>query len=122
MPEPDPATIAGQEAVPVNETYSAALSPGQKLTAEFSPTTSGTTFYLPVLAISKHPHSAYSVKADGTTIFGPDAAIPPTDIDDLGTVWWPPREWDSDLKVTVKRLSTANTDEMYHIQPIGWEE
>ncbi|SEN04309.1 hypothetical protein SAMN05216388_1001230 [Halorientalis persicus] len=118
----DPSTVVEDGAVPVNTTYSAVLSPGQKVTATFTPTTSDTTFYMPVVAVSKHPDSAYTITADGTTIFGADQAIPPTDIDDLSTCWWPPREWDTKLEVTAKRLSSATGDEMYHIQPVGWEE
>lgn len=118
----NPDTVAGDDAVPYNEPYSAVLSPGQKLTATFTPETSGTTFFMPILAATKRPDSAYTVKADDTTIFGPDHSIPPTDIDDLTTVWWPPKEWSTKLEVTVKRLSTATGDKPYHVQPIGWEE
>lgn len=118
----NPDTYAGEGAVPYNEPYSAVLSPGQKLTATFEPTKSGTTFYMPILAASKHFDSAYTVKADDTEIYGPDHSIPPTDIDDLSTCWWPPKEWDTKLEVVVKRLSSATGDEIYHVQPLGWEE
>lgn len=118
----DPSTIVDDGAVPFNSPYTAVLSPGQKVTATFEPTMSGSTFYMPVCAISKFRDSAYTIKADGNTIYGPDASIPPTDIDDLSTTWWPPREWDTKLEVTAKRLSSATGDEVYHIQPVGWEE
>jgi len=118
----DPSTVVADDSVPFNDPYSAVLEPGQKVTATFEPTLSGSTFYLPVVAASKHYDSAYTIKADGTTIYGPDHSIPPTDIDDLSTCWWPPREFETELEVTAKRLSSASNSEVYHIQPIGWEE
>ena len=120
--QPDPSTIVDDGAVPFNSPYTAVLSPGQKVTATFTPTMSCSTFYMPVCAISKFDNSAYSIRADGNVIYGEDAALPPTDVDDLSTTWWPPREWDTKLEVTAKRLSSATGDEVYHIQPVGWEE
>lgn len=110
------------EAVPYNEPYSTILEPGQKVTAEWDPSISGSTFFMPLLAASKHFDSTYMVKVDGSTVYGPDNRIPPTDIDDLSTVWWPPVEWSDTLEVTIKRLSDASTTERYDIQPVGWEE
>lgn len=122
MEDVDPSTVIEDGAVPFNDPYSAVLDPGQKVTATFEPTLSGSTFYMPILAVSKYSESAYTVKADGNVIYGPDHSIPPTDIDDLSTCWWPPREFETELKVTAKRLSSAPSTEVYHIQPIGWEE
>lgn len=109
-------------AVPYNDPYTAVLEPGQKVTATWTPSQTGTTFFMPTLAASKLAETTYTIEADGGTIYGPDHSIPPTDIDDLETVWWPPQEWVDELKVTIKRLSTATGSEVYHIQPIGWEE
>ena len=116
------ANYPAEEAVAYNEPYTAVLEPGQKAIAEWEPTQSGTTFFMPILAATKAPYSTYTIKADGTTIYGPDHSIPPTDVDDLATVWWPPQEWESNLTVTIKRLSAASAPQEYHIQPIGWEE
>ena len=117
-----PANYPNEGAVAYNEPYTAVLDPGQKAVAEWEPTQSGTTFFMPILAATKAPYTTYTVRADGSVIFGPDHSIPPTDVDDLTTVWWPPQEWQTSLQVTVKRLSTASTEQTYHIQPIGWEE
>lgn len=118
------ANYPNSEAVAYNDPYTAVLDPGQKVTAEWTPSQSGTTFFMPILAATKDNsyNTTYTVTADGGTIFGPDQAIPPTDIDDLSTVWWPPQEWDSTLEVTIKRLSSATGAKTYVIQPIGWEE
>ncbi|GAB3318468.1 hypothetical protein GCM10027355_14380 [Haloplanus salinarum] len=48
VPCPDP------DDAPFNETVSATLAPGQKLTAEFTPEQSETPMYLPILAVSKY--------------------------------------------------------------------
>ena len=116
------ANYPNEGAVPYNEPYTAVLDPGQKLTAEWEPSQSGTTFFMPILAASKQRYSTYTVRADGSVIYGPDHRIPPTDVDDLSTVWWPPQEWESSLQVTIKRLSEATSAKTYHVQPVGWEE
>ena len=94
------------------------LDGGEKATIEWEPERSGTTFYLAVLAASKAGDSSYTIKADGTTVYGP-AAIPPTDIDDLVAVWNPPKQFGTSLELTIKNFGTGTRT--YHAQPVGFE-
>ena len=112
VPEPTATDLA------YNKVSSATLNGGEKLTTTFVPDGHSGTFVLPTLAISKHVNSSYEVRLDGNTVFGP-AAIPPTDIDDLGVTWLPALQFTTELKLIVKNLdSAAHT---YHVQPVGWE-
>ncbi|MFD1633172.1 hypothetical protein ACOZ4L_05710 [Haloplanus ruber] len=113
VPCPDP------DDAPFNETVSAVLSPGQKLTAEFTPEQSETRMFLPILAVSKYPEMSYQAKADGENIYGP-SRIPPTDVDDLSVTFIPAKSFEQSLTVEVSNLST-NTDRFVIVQPVGWE-
>ena len=94
------------------------LQAGEKATIEWEPERSGTTFYMKVLAASKAKDTVYTIKADGSTIFGP-AAVPPTDIDDLVAVWDPPKTFTTSVEITIKNLGTGTRT--YHAQPVGFE-
>ena len=109
----------GAHDIPYNDPISRELDGGQKLTVEFEPAQRVTEFVLPILAISKHPDSSYEVWLDGEPVYGP-APIPPTDVDDLVTTFYPAKRFATRMKVIVRNLS-ANTPRSYSIQPIGWE-
>jgi hypothetical protein len=104
---------------PFNETVAATLSPGQKLTAEFTPEQSETRMYLPILAISKYSNMSYRASADGEPIYGP-SKIPPTDVDDLSVTFVPAKSFTRSLTVEVSNLD-PNADRFVVIQPVGWE-
>ena len=107
------------DATPFAEPQTVTLDKNQKATLTWSPNRSGTTFYTPVVAITKKADTTYQVKMDGQTVYG-EGAIPPTDPDDLVPVWDPPLWFETELTVTIKNLGTATN--IYHAQPIGWEE
>lgn len=104
---------------PFNETVSATLSPGQKLTAEFTPEQTDTTMYLPILAVSKFPNMSYRAEADGEPIYGP-SRIPPTDVDDLSVTFIPAKSFERKLVVEASNLDST-ADRFVVIQPVGWE-
>ncbi|WP_251327925.1 hypothetical protein [Haloplanus pelagicus] len=104
---------------PFNETVATTLSPGQKLTAEFTPEQSETRMYLPILAISKFPNMSYTAKADGEPIYGP-SKIPPTDVDDLSVTFVPAKSFTRSLVVEVSNLDST-ADRFVVVQPVGWE-
>lgn len=111
---PEPTT----EDVGFNEPYTAELNDGEKVSVEYAPEQSGSTFYLPTLAISKVAGTVYELKLDGSTEYGP-AAIPPTDIDDLDATFVPALSFETEMEVIVRNNSgTTNT---YTIQPLGFE-
>lgn len=112
-----PSPSAGD--IPYNDPISRRLDGGQKLTVEFTPAQRVTEFVLPILAMSKHPESSYEVWLDGQRQYGP-SPIPPTDIDDLGTTFYPAKRFAESMRVIVRNLSD-NTPRGYSIQPIGWE-
>ena len=119
MPEVIPSP--SEEAVPVNEPLSTTLDGGQRATFRFQPeqqTTSG--FVVPIVAASKHPESSYTVWFDDRKAFGP-AAVPPTDIDDLGVTFIPAYEFADELRVRVENLSDATT-RRFVVQPVGYEK
>lgn len=107
------------DAVPFNEPVSSRVSPGNKLTATFSPSQRKATFVVPIIAASKQMNSTYTVYMDENRVYGP-ASVPPTDVDDLSQTFFPPREFDSELKV-VCRNTSASTTYRYVVQPVGWE-
>lgn len=107
-----------EDATPFASPQSVELGSGQRAVITWSPSRSGTTFHMPVLAASKAADTSYEVKADGRTVFGP-AAIPPTDIDDMKAIWDPPQQFDSELKLIIKNLGTGTRT--YHAQPVGFE-
>lgn len=114
VPCPDPGDA------PFNETVSATLSPGQKLTAEFEPEQTETRMHMPILAVSKYRNMSYEATADGERIYGP-SRIPPTDIDDLSVTFVPAKSFRSSLTVEVSNLD-PNADRFVVVQPLGWEE
>jgi hypothetical protein len=105
---------------PFNEPVEVKLSPGERGTVTFAPDQTDGTFYLPILAASKRSDTVYKVRADGRVVYGP-ATIPPTDIDDLSVCFLPSREFARDLIVEITRLSTASGDQLYSVQPVGFE-
>jgi len=105
---------------PVNEPISKTLDGGQRAIFTFEPqqqTTPG--FVVPILAMSKHPESAYLVWFDDQLVYGP-APVPPTDIDDLQVTFMPAYEFGEELEVWCENLSSATTRE-YVVQPVGYE-
>jgi len=104
---------------PYNNPVSRRLGPGQQLTVTFAPQSRITEFYLPMLGISKYPNSSYEVWMDDEREYGP-SPVPPTDVDDMGPVWIPAKQFRSELRVIVRNLSDS-TSRTYTVQPIGWE-
>ena len=105
--------------IPVNEPVSVDIGSGEQATVTFTArqrTNEG--FVLPIVAVSKRSQSSYEIATDDEQIYGP-AAIPPTDIDDLGVCFVPAYEFEQELEVQVTNLS--DTEREYHIQPIGYE-
>lgn len=113
VPCPDP------DDAPFNETVSAELAPGQKLTAKFTPEQSETRMYLPILAVSKYPNMSYEASADGEPIYGP-SRVPPTDVDDLSVTFVPAKSFTRSLTVEVTNLDGSVTRTVV-VQPVGWE-
>jgi hypothetical protein len=106
------------EDTPVNEPATVRLQGGEKATVEFETVQSTSDLVLPIVAISKHPESVYTVESDGTRRYGP-ADIPPTDIDDLQVCFVPALRFESTLTVEISNLGSTARD--YNIQPIGYE-
>jgi len=96
------------------------LDPGQQATITFTPDQSGTVFRTPTVAISKFADYAYKIKMDDSTEW--NESFPPTDIDDMGVVWIPAKEWRTDMIVEVSDLRSNGNTRTVHIQPLGWEE
>lgn len=115
-PLPDPA-----EASPEAEPETVVLGPGEQATVTFTPERSGTVFRIPVVAISKRADTTYTIRMDDSTEWGPDAAVPPTDIDDLQAVWIPAKRFETSLVVEVANVASSGGDRDYTIMPIGWE-
>jgi hypothetical protein len=105
-------------AVPINEPATVRLQGGERATVEFSTVQAVSELRIPIVAISKHKETTYTIKSDGRDVYGP-ADIPPTDIDDLGVCFVPALPFEDTLTVEVVNLSSSARD--YHIQPIGWE-
>lgn len=107
-------------ATPVNEPVQVELGAGQRATFSYTPSQLSTPgFVVPTLAASKLPDSAYTVKFDGRTVFGPSPA-PPTDVNDLGVTFMPAFEFNDELEVIVENLQDSGT-RTYTVQPIGYE-
>ena len=115
-----PLPFPGDDATTLSAVETVVLEPGQKATVEFTPEQSGTRVYLPAVAVSKHPTTHYRIKGDSNTLW--DAAIPPTDIDDLSAPWIPVRSFSTSLEVEVAYLAESGGAREYHIQPVGWEQ
>ncbi len=106
------------DATAFNAPSTVELEPGERADVEYVPTRSGTTFLLPILAVSGWQGSTYEVRADGQRIYK-EAEIPPTDIDDLAQTFYPPESFDTSLTVRIRNVGTQTRS--YTVQPIGWE-
>lgn len=104
---------------PFNEAASVTLDPGERAEVTFEPENRVSDYFLPTLAVSKHPNSSYEIQTDGTTLFGP-APIPPTDPDDDSDTFRPPETFADSAVVIVENLDSTAT-RTYYIQVIGWE-
>jgi len=102
----------------INEPATATLDPGEKATFRFDASGRTNELVVPIVAISKLPGFAYSVRSDGSDRYGP-ARIPPTDIDDLSTCFIPALRFDREL--TVEAVNLSETARIVHAQLIGWE-
>lgn len=113
VPQPEP------DDRPLNHPDTVRLDPGEKVTVTYTAkkrTNGG--FVLPALGMSKHPDSVYSAEVDGETIY-PEASVPPTDVDDMGTTFLPAYEFSQELVVMMVNLGDSTRD--YTCQPIGFE-
>jgi len=118
MPEVIPKP--SEYATPVNEPVTAAIPAGQRATFIFEPTNRTTPgFVVPTVAASKLPDSAYTVRFDEQTKFGP-APAPPTDVNDVGVTFLPAFEFEETLEVIVENLADTGT-RTYTVQPVGYE-
>ena len=103
---------------PVNIAETVDVPGGSRAIITFTPRESGTVFYIPTVAVSKIPNTTYEVVADNTVRF-PQAAVPPTDVDDFGPVFFPSLQFRTELEVIIR-----NTDDVtltYNAQVSGWE-
>lgn len=113
--------LPSTDAVAVSDPTTVELGEAEQATITYTPEQSGTTFYVPVVAISKEQETEYRIKADDTVIWGP-AEIPPTDIDDLQPMWTPAQEFQTRLSVEITNLRTDGGVRRYHVMPVGWEQ
>lgn len=103
---------------PFNQPVTVTLKDGEEATITFVPEQRGSTFVLPILAMTKEAGTIYKAEDDGSANYGPHE-IPPTDIDDTQVTFIPAETFRNKLEVTITNLSgTAHT---YHVQPIGYE-
>lgn len=102
-----------------NEAVAITLSPGQRGTVTFEPEGRVSDYYLPTLAVSKHPNSTYKVETDGTTEYGP-APVPPTDVDDDSDTFRPPETFADEAVIVIENLDSSTT-RTYFVQAVGWE-
>ena len=93
---------------PFNEPVTNTLGPGQQVTVTFTATQRSGEFVVPALGISKHAAMTYEVRMDNETVYGP-AEVPPTDIDDMGTTFYPPRRFSRTMEVRMTNLSSSTT-------------
>lgn len=105
---------------PFNEPVSNTLGPGQQVTVTFTASQRSGEFVVPALGISKHAATTYEVRMDDETVYGP-AEVPPTDIDDMGTTFYPARRFSRTMEVRITNLS-GSTTRTVHVQPIGYEK
>jgi hypothetical protein len=105
--------------IPFNAPVRRTLGPGERLTATFSPEQRTTTFHVPAVGASKHPEMRYVVYTDDTKRF--DAAVPPTDIDDMGVTFVPALSFNREMRIRIENLSGSTTRPVA-VQPVGWEE
>jgi hypothetical protein len=103
---------------PVNRPERVSVPAGSRATVKFEPEQSGSTFRVPVLAVTKRADTTYQVNADGTTTY-PQAPIPPTDIDDTAQVFYPPFGFTDSCSVIIRNVGT--NERTYTVQLIGWE-
>jgi hypothetical protein len=104
---------------PVHIAESVDIPGNSRGTITFTPRESGTVFRIPALAVSKRAQTTFEVVADGTVRF-PQAAVPPTDVDDFGPVFWPSLQFRDSLEVIVRNLDTVTRT--YNVQVSGWEQ
>lgn len=105
--------------IPFNAPVRRRLDPGERLVATFEPEQNTTEFHCPALGASKHPEMRYVVWSDDSKRY--DAAVPPTDIDDMGVTFMPALQFTRELKVVVENLSGSSTRPVA-VQPVGWEK
>lgn len=104
---------------PVNIAETVDVPGGARATISFTPRESGTVFHIPTVAVSKIPNTTYEVVADDTVRF-PQAAVPPTDVDDIGPVFFPSLSFRTELEVIIR--NTDSVSRTYAAQVSGWEE
>jgi len=104
---------------PFNESTAVTLDPSEEATVTFQPDGRLSDYFVPTVAVSKHPNSEYTVETDGTSEYGP-APLPPTDPDDDSDTFRPPETFSDSLTVQVTNLDATAT-RRYYIQVIGWE-
>lgn len=113
--------LPGDGAVPIHATGRLELQPGEKGTVEVRPDNQQSTHYVPTVAISKHPDATYGIKVDETWRFGPHAAAPPTDVDDLEVTFYRALEMENSVEVVVRDVRTTGATREYEMHVIGYE-
>ena len=106
--------------LPINAPVSVQLGPLEQANVTFTPEQQVTDFRVLSLLISKEPNTGYRIRMDDSVEFG-EAPVPPSDVDDSGPTFLPPKQFSNEMEVRVRNLS-ENKTRVYHIQPIGWEE
>jgi hypothetical protein len=112
--------VPDQGDVPIHETAVVDVDPSTKTTITMSPSTSGNTHRLPVVAISRFTDVEYRITVDGTVRYG-WSLIPPTTPGDLTVVFSPSLALDSELKIEIKDLRADGTTRRFEVHAIGHE-
>ena len=106
------------KATPVHAVEQVRIPAGQRARIRFTPEQSGTSFSVPIVAMGKRKGTTYEVVADGVTRYE-QAALPPTDVDDLSQCFMPPLEFQTKLELLIR--NTTGKDQTYGMQIVGWE-
>jgi hypothetical protein len=114
------APIPSDDATAIDAAETVRLGPAERGTVSFEPERSGTRFHLTTVAVSKREGAAYRILMDDEEEW--NAAIPPTDVDDLQATFVPTKTFRTRMTVVVEDLRASGSKRDYHIQPVGWEQ
>jgi hypothetical protein len=111
-------TTIPNSASPVTIGTRVSVGSNQRAEVEFYPNQSGTTFHLPIVAVTRAEKSTYQVDADGTVRYE-QSPLPPSEPNHLEQAFMPPLEFGDSMKVTIRNVDTASRE--YSIMVVGWE-
>jgi len=108
------------DAIPITAVESVDLAPGERAVLEVVPERSSTLLQVATVGVTHHDSTAFEVRSDGSTVYGPES-IPPSRVDDPAPTWIPAIPVRSTLHVVVDDLRDSGDSRTYHAQPIGYE-